>query len=116
MRALTLIVPMFLVAALCGAPIWGLQSSANAAGACPRASAGYADGCAAAPPTGQFLQPDFFSMARQSGQSQYRDASGARSDHPPPWNVAGVDYPDGLFSSVALLLVPFLFLFVGCAF
>ncbi|MBY0519194.1 MAG: PhzF family phenazine biosynthesis isomerase, partial [Sphingomonas sp.] len=40
-----------------------------------RAGAGYADGCAAAPATGQFIQPDFFTMVRQSGQSQYRDAS-----------------------------------------
>lgn len=78
----------------------------TAAEKCARAGAGYADGCAAAPPTGQFIQPDFFTMVRQSGQSQYRDASGNRSDHPPPWDVAGVDYPVGHTTPDAKLLDP----------
>jgi hypothetical protein len=116
MRALSLIAPIFLFAILCGAPISGLENSAVAANACPRASAGYADGCAGAPPTGQFIQPDFFTMVRQSGQSQYRDASGARSDHPPPWNVAGVDYPVGHTTPDAKLLDPIKNPPAGCAY
>jgi hypothetical protein len=94
----------FLVAVFVGHS--GPGSDVAAAEKCARAGAGYADGCAAAPATGQFLQPDFFSMVRQSGQSQYRDASGKRSDHPPPWDVAGVDYPVGHVTPDARLLDP----------
>jgi hypothetical protein len=107
---------MFLLAVLCSAPISGLGGSAAAASVCPRANAGYADGCAAAPRTGQFIQPDFFTMVRQSGQAQYRDASGARSDHPPPWNVAGVDYPVGHTTPDAKLLDPIKNPPAGCSY
>ena len=85
---------------------FGPRADVAAAEKCARAGANYADGCAAAPPTGQFIQPDFFTMVRQSGQSQYRDASGKRSDHPPPWDVAGVDYPVGHTTPDAKLLDP----------
>ena len=98
---------LFLVflAVICAGP-FGPGTDVAAAEKCARAGAGYADGCAAAPATGQFIQPDFFTMVRQSGQSQYRDASGKRSDHPPPWDVAGVDYPVGHITSDTKLLDP----------
>ena len=92
-------------AAIC-AGSFGSGADVAAAEKCARTGAGYADGCAAAPATGQFIQPDFFTMVRQSGQSQYRDASGKRSDHPPPWDVAGVDYPVGHVTPDARLLDP----------
>lgn len=93
------------LATICAGP-FGPGANVAAAEKCARAGAGYADGCAAAPPTGQFIQPDFFTMVRQSEQSQYRDASGKRSDHPPPWDVAGVDYPVGHITPDAKLLDP----------
>jgi hypothetical protein len=94
-----------ILAAICAGP-FAPGADVAAAEKCARAGAGYADGCAAAPATGQFIQPDFFTMVRQSGQSQYRDASGKRSDHPPPWDVAGVDYPVGHVTPDAKLLDP----------
>lgn len=62
---------------------------------CPHSAAGWADGCAGANQNATFINPNYFTNMRQSGQGQYRDASGALSNHPPPWDMAGVDYPVG---------------------
>jgi hypothetical protein len=56
---------------------------------------GYDDGCAKAYADGNFINPNFFSYAKQSGQGAYYSAPNTPSDHPMPWNVAGVDYPVG---------------------
>ena len=65
---------------------------------CPFGS-GYDDGCAKANTDGSFINSTFFSYAKQSGQGKYYSAPGVPSDHPPPWNVAGVDYPVGYSTS-----------------
>jgi len=64
---------------------------------------GYDDGCAGAPSDGNYITPDFFSYAKQSGQGDYYSAPSIPSTHPPPWNVAGVDYPVGYRTSKELL-------------
>jgi hypothetical protein len=60
---------------------------------------GYEDGCAKAPSDGNYVNENFFSYAKQSGQGSYYNAPGKTSGHPPPWNVAGVDYPVGYRTS-----------------
>lgn len=49
------------------------------------------DGCVDAP-AGLFFNTGLFTNARQAGQGQYYSAPGVHSDHPPPFNVAAVDY------------------------
>ena len=65
-----------------------LLASAAAAQTCPRAVAGYPDGCANAPAQGAFQNSAFGAYARQSGQQWV-------SSHPQPWDVAGWDYAVG---------------------
>jgi hypothetical protein len=63
---------------------------------CSHSSAGYADGCAGASQSAQFINPAFFTNARESGQGAYATR--------PPWDVAGVDYPVGQITSDAGLI------------
>lgn len=63
---------------------------------CPQGNA-YADGCAGAP-VGLMSQSNFWTYARQSGQSAYATR--------PPWNVAGVDFPVGQTTADNALLDP----------
>lgn len=65
----------------------------------------YADGCLGVASYGNFQNSLFFSYGKQSGQRQYYNAAGLASGHPPPWNVAGVDYPVG-YSTVSPLKDP----------
>jgi hypothetical protein len=60
---------------------------------------GYADGCAKAFSDGNYVNPDFFTYAKQSGQGTYYSDPSTPSSHPMPWNVAGVDYPVGYRTS-----------------
>jgi hypothetical protein len=55
----------------------------------------YDDGCAKSRADGSYINANFFSFAKQSGQGEYYSAPSTPSNHPPPWNVAGVDYPVG---------------------
>ncbi|MBS0334982.1 MAG: hypothetical protein JSS35_19595 [Proteobacteria bacterium] len=83
------------IAALVGIAVAALIGGAAAAAECPYGNA-YPDGCAEANPYGAFRQPQFLTgYARQSGQKW-------RTDHPQPWNVAGVDYPIGYDSRLKL--------------
>ncbi len=77
---------------------------------CP-ISSGVADGCPA-PKGGTFQVPTFFSgYARQSGQT-WGNKNGdngcpaSRQNCHPTWNVAGVDYPIGVYTPVAQLADP----------
>lgn len=56
------------------------------------------DGSLTAPIGGSFIQSNFFTYARQSGQSAYSTR--------PPWKVAGVDYAIGIPSTSLPLLDP----------
>ena len=47
------------------------------------------------PSRGAYQNTHFFDYAQQSGQSGYFSAPSIPSSHPPPWNLAGVDYPVG---------------------
>ena len=83
----------------------GIPSSANSKFvASHRCSYGYAyaDGCSAAPSDGNYVNPHFFLYAKQSGQKAYFRAPFVQSNHPPAWNVAGVDYPVGYRRSIKL--------------
>jgi hypothetical protein len=60
---------------------------------------GYEDGCAQAAADGNYVNPNFFTYAKQSGQGRYYRNPAKPSGHPPPWNVAGVDYPVGYGAS-----------------
>jgi|SRR5271166_5154066 len=83
---------------------------AHAQLACP-ISSGVPDGCPA-PKGGTFQVPTFFSgYARQSGQT-WGNKNGdngcptSRQNCHPNWNVAGVDYPIGVYTPVAQLADP----------
>jgi hypothetical protein len=80
---------------------WAVSGPASAHRTC--AYQGYNDGCAAAPSDGNYVNKDFFAYAKQSGQGSYYSAPGTPASHPPPWNVAGVDYPVGYRTLVELL-------------
>lgn len=84
---------------------------------CPQA---IDNGCAAANQSAQVIFPSFFTTVRQSGQAQYKASGGAGSNHPPNFNVAGVDYPVGAITADASLADPLLHLsdaaFTGCSY
>lgn len=84
-------------------------------GPCPHSAAGYADGCAGANQSALYIFPNFFTDVRQSGQAQYKAAGGSGSDHPPPWDVAGVDYPVGQYTPDAGLIDATVSAAAGCS-
>lgn len=57
---------------------------------------GQDDGCAGANQSAQFINPNFFTNARQSGQGAYAAT--------PAWNIAGVTYPVGQITADAGLV------------
>ena len=77
------------------------QSPSRPTDGCPYGNS-YADGCLGVASYGNFQNSQFFTYAKQSGQKQYYNAAGQASAHPPPWNVAGVDYPVGYSTAMPL--------------
>jgi len=74
------------------------QQKSKAHPTCPYQT-GYDDGCASTFADGNYINNNFFSYAKQSGQESYYSGPNTPSSHPPPWNVAGVDYPVGYHTS-----------------
>ena len=75
----------------------GVMPGMSAPAACHNTSTARADGCSTANAYGSVSVPNFFtSYARQSGQNNYTVR--------PTWNVAGVDYPVGNYSSLNQLI------------
>lgn len=106
LRKLAAAVAMLIVFAVPSHAGMRLHGTFTAPTTCPHSGAGYADGCAGANQTATFVDPAFFTNVRQSGQGQYKAAGGAGSNHPPPWDVAGVDYPVGYYTPTGSLLDP----------
>ncbi len=110
MKLLTILVPLVLTGLLASAPAhaWPKRGTTGAAGSCPFGNA-YSDGCTSAPPgTGTtngtlYQNTAFFTYAKQSSQGSYFSAPGVTATHPPPWNIAGVDYAVGIPSTVSLV-------------
>lgn len=87
MRTLFLFISLaFILAISAGAQTRNSSPVDNPNEKCPRGFT-YPDGCAGAPTAGSFQRRDFFTYARQSGQTYTTR---------PPWNVAGVDYAVGI--------------------
>jgi len=116
MRAMRILTAFLLFVCLVGLSSCGGGGGGSGGGTgpvtpiiCPQGSAN-PDGCAASPRTATVQHANFFSgYANQSGQSYATR---------PPWNVAGVDYPVGVYTAAGQLLDPTLAasLPAGCAF
>lgn len=102
-----------LVFALLALPVLAWAGGASAAPACPFAATAASDGCAGANWSSvSFQRSNFFSYARQSGQTY----AGPYPDHPPQYNVAGVDYPVGFYTPTERLVDPSIKAPTNCAY
>ncbi len=102
-----------LVFALLALPVLAWAGGASASPACPFAATAASDGCAGANWSSvSFQRSNFFSYARQSGQTY----AGPYPDHPPQYNVAGVDYPVGFYTPTERLVDPSIKAPTNCAY
>lgn len=81
-------------------------------GACRFTATAASDGCVGANWSSTFQVSNFFSYARQSGQTY----AGPHADHPPQYNVAGVDYPVGYYTPIGSLVDPSISEPASCAY
>lgn len=90
-----------LVGATATAQAWFPHGTvAPVVGPCPFADD---NGCSGANQSSYFMDANFFTTARQSGQSQYKDANGVASDYPLNRNQAGINFPVGHYTPTASL-------------
>lgn len=83
---------------------------------CPYTFVPADDGCLSANQNAQVIVPTFFTLVRQTSQAQYKTSGAVGSDHPPTWNVPGVDYPVGAISADGSLTVASALSISGCTY
>ena len=84
---------------------------------CPFPATSAVDGCAGAKSGAAIRFDHFFTgHAKQSGQVYATGGGNFSASHPPPWNVAGADYPVGAFLPVASLIDPAVTQPANCAY
>ena len=101
--ALSSIVALFIAAQ----PTMASMHGSNSRSSCAYSGSGWSDGCAGANMGSTYQVSNFFtSYARGSGQTYASGGGNLSSSHPPPWNVAGVDYPVGYYTPKSSLKDP----------
>lgn len=96
-----------LIAIPVGSPVSAALHGSAMAASCAYLGAGWSDGCAYSNPSSTYQVTNFFtSYARQSSQTYASTGGNTSSAHPPPWDVAGVDYPVGYYTAKASLKDP----------